>query len=61
MRVRDANQRIVFSEARPLDAFGTVSGDVALAEDAPLGSYTVLVGAGDNPPRSAASSPSRTT
>lgn len=49
VRVRDPEQRIVYTAKRELDAFGTVSGEVPLAGDARLGQYTVLIGDGDNP------------
>jgi uncharacterized protein YfaS (alpha-2-macroglobulin family) len=48
VRVRDPDQRIVYSETRTLDAFGTVSDEIPLAEDARLGSYTILVGDRDD-------------
>ena len=49
VRVRDPEQRIVYTATRELDTFGTVSGEIPLADDARLGTYTVLVGDGDQP------------
>ncbi len=47
VRMRDPGGRIVYDATRELDAFGTVSGEIPLAGDAPLGSYSVSVGTGD--------------
>ena len=49
VRVRDPDSRIVYTATPQLDAFGTVSGEIPLADDARLGTYTVLVGDGENP------------
>jgi hypothetical protein len=41
VHVRDPGGKDVSKVSRAVDAFGAVSGDVALADDAPLGRYTV--------------------
>lgn len=42
--LRDSEGRIVYTAQRELDAFGTVSGEIPLASDARLGTYTIMVG-----------------
>ncbi|MDQ6941991.1 MAG: MG2 domain-containing protein [Candidatus Eremiobacteraeota bacterium] len=49
VRVRDPEQKIVYTAKREIDAFGTVSGEVPLAGDARLGTYTVMIGDADDP------------
>lgn len=44
--VRDASGEIVFDQRLPLDEFGAFSGELALGEGAPLGSYYVSAEAG---------------
>ena len=46
--LRDPEARIVFTAQRELDAFGTVSGEIPLADDARLGTYAVMVGDANN-------------
>jgi uncharacterized protein YfaS (alpha-2-macroglobulin family) len=48
VRVRDPESRIVYTAKRELDAYGTVSGEIALDGGARLGTYTVMVGDGES-------------
>jgi uncharacterized protein YfaS (alpha-2-macroglobulin family) len=41
IRIRDARDKELANLKRPVDAFGVISGDVTLADDAPLGQYRV--------------------
>ena len=47
VRVRAPGGGIVYSAKRPLDAFGTVSDEVPLDQDARLGTYEILVADGE--------------
>ena len=49
VKVNDPSGKAILTVARTLDAFGTLEGEVPIADDAQLGLYHVVVGDDDHP------------
>ncbi|HEV3089029.1 MAG TPA: MG2 domain-containing protein [Candidatus Elarobacter sp.] len=49
LKLRDPNGKTIYTAQRALDAFGAVSGEIALGEDPTLGNYTLFAGTDENP------------
>jgi alpha-2-macroglobulin len=49
VKVKDPSSKAILTVTRTLDAFGTLDGEIQLADDAQLGLYAVTVGDDDHP------------